>query len=219
MNLLRLLCGLPDDGLNPGDDIKVLDDSGEVVLATYEGRGKHARGCVVVTYTQGRYIGMGQYVSRERIVGLVGKKAEPVFAPHRGWNLMKEVGKHVTAAVLLTLATVGSALMYAGIVLVVSNSRAIAGLVFLVAFALALFTEVRWLRKRTARQKQGSKPIPEAPMTVHGFIAHSKIHPELLPASVTEFDLERFRKAWSEKESQAAFGDWMKQLINFATVS
>ena len=56
-------------------------------------------------------------------------------------------------------------------------------------------------------------------MTVHGFIAHSKMHPELLPAGVTEFDLERFRKVWSEKESQAALGDWMKQLINFATVS
>jgi hypothetical protein len=132
---------------------------------------------------------------------------------------MKEVRKHITAAVLLTLATVGSATFYAGIVLVASDNRAIAGLVFLVTFALALSTEARLLRKQTARQKQGTSPIPEAHMTVHGFIAHSKMHPELLPAGVTEFDLERFRKVWSEKESLAAFGDWMRQLINFATVS
>lgn len=32
-------------------------------------------------------------------------------------GLMKEARKHITAAVLLTLATVGSALLYAGIVL------------------------------------------------------------------------------------------------------
>ena len=91
MNLLRFLCGLPDGGLHPGDEIKVLDDSGEVVLATYKGKGKHARGRVVVTYTQGRYTGIDQYVARERVVGLVGKKAEPVLAHHGGWNQMKEV--------------------------------------------------------------------------------------------------------------------------------
>ncbi len=55
-------------------------------------------------------------------------------------------------------------------------------------------------------------------MTVHGFIAHVKMHPELLPAGVTEFDLERFRKACSAKKSQAAYGDWMRRLINSATV-
>ncbi len=214
MNFLSFLRGLPDDGLHPGDVIEVRDDTGEVVLATYKGKGKHARGQVVVTYTQGRYTGMGQYVERERIVG---KKAEPIFAHHRGWDQMEEVRKHITAAVLFTLATVGSALLYAGIVLVVSDNRTIAGLVFLVAFALALSTEVRWLRKQTARQKQGSNPIPETPMTVHGVIAHLKMYPELLPVGMTEVDLERLRKVWSEKESLAAFGDWMRQLINSTT--
>ena len=53
--------------------------------------------------------------------------------------------------------------------------------------------------------------MPEAHMTVHEFITHSKMHPELLPARMTEFDLERLRKVCSEKESQAEFGDWMKQ--------
>ena len=58
----------------PGETIAVLDDSGETVEATFEGKGKHAGGRVVVTYTEGRYEGMGQYVERERIVG---KKAAP----------------------------------------------------------------------------------------------------------------------------------------------
>lgn len=150
---------------------------------------------------------------------LVGKKTD--FAHHRRWNLMKEVRKHITAAVLFTLATVGSALVCAGIVLVVSDNRAIASLVFFVAFALTLPTAVRWLRKQVARQKQkqGSNLIPETPMSVHEFIAHIKMHPELLPAGTTEFDLERLRKVCSEKESQAGFGDWMKQLVNSTTAS
>ena len=49
-------------------------------------------------------------------------------------------------------------------------------------------------------------------MTVHGFIAQVKLHPELLPAGMTECDLERFRKMWSQKNHQATFGTWMKQL-------
>ena len=58
----------------PGETIEVIDESGDTVEATFEGRGKHTGGRVVVTYTEGRYEGMGQYVERERIVR---KKAEP----------------------------------------------------------------------------------------------------------------------------------------------
>jgi hypothetical protein len=60
--------------LGPGDTIEVLDDSGDTVEATYKGKGKRAGGRVVVTYTEERYEGMGQYVERERIAG---KKPEP----------------------------------------------------------------------------------------------------------------------------------------------
>src|SRR5258708_5229409 len=189
---------------------------GDTVEATYEGKGKHAGGRVVVTYTQGRYKGMGQYVERERIVG---KKAKPGFEHQEGWKEMKEAREHIAAAVLFTLLVVGPASLIAGIVLVVSDNRAIASLIFFAAVAIELPTAARWVGKQTARQKQGSNPIPEAHMTVHEFITHIKMHPELLPASMTEFDLERFRKVCSEKESQAEFGDWMKQLINSATAS
>ncbi len=70
---LRSLFSRSSD-LESGDTVEVLDDSGDTVEATYEGKGKHAGGRVVVTYTEGRYEGMGQYVERERIVG---KKPEP----------------------------------------------------------------------------------------------------------------------------------------------
>ena len=62
MSLLSFLRGSSHDELQSGDTVE----------ATY--KGKHAGGRVVVTYTQGRYEGMGQYVERGRIVG---KKAEP----------------------------------------------------------------------------------------------------------------------------------------------
>ena len=39
-------------------------------------------------------------------------------------------------------------------------------------------------------------------MTVHEFIVHSKMHPELLPAGVTEFDLERFRKVGAKRKAR-----------------
>ncbi len=70
---LRSLFSRSSD-LEPGDTVEVLGDSGETVEATYEGKGKRSGGRVVVTYTEGRYEGMGQYVERRRIVS---KKAEP----------------------------------------------------------------------------------------------------------------------------------------------
>jgi TusA-related sulfurtransferase len=58
--------------LEPGDTIEVLDESGDTVEAIR--RGARASMQVVVTSTEGRYEGMGQYVERER---MVSKKAEP----------------------------------------------------------------------------------------------------------------------------------------------
>ena len=210
MYLLSFLRGLSHDGLQPGNTIEVLDDTGEVTLATYKGKGKQAGGRVVVTYTQGRYTGMGQYVERERIVGPVGKKAEPGLAHHRGWDQMKEVREQITTALLFTLLVIGPASFYAGIVLVASANTAIASLVFFVAVAIGLPTAARWVGKRTARRKQGSNSLSEAQMTVHGFIAHMKMHPELLPPGVTEFDLEHFRKLCSGT-SQAGIDHWVEQ--------
>jgi membrane protein implicated in regulation of membrane protease activity len=212
MRFLSFWRGLPKDGLHAGAIVKVLDYSGDTVEATLE---RNVGRRVVVTYMQGRYTGMGQYVKRERIVG---KQAEPAFAHHRGWDQMKEARGQIDAAALFTLLVVGPASLIADIAFLVSNSGVMSSIIFLSVLAIDLFAAVHWLRRQPARQEQGTNPLPKAHMTVHEFIAHSRMHPELLPAGVTEFDLERFRKAWSEKESQAAFGDWMRQLINSATV-
>jgi hypothetical protein len=128
---------------------------------------------------------------------------------------MKEARKHITAALLFALATVGSATLCAGIVLVVSDNEAIASLVFFGAVAVELLTAARWLRKRT-RQKREKSSSSETHMNVHGFITHMKMHPELMPVGMTEFDLENFRKAFSGKsqEDLNTWGEWAKQLLH-----
>jgi hypothetical protein len=132
---------------------------------------------------------------------------------------MKEAREQVATAALFTLLVVGPASLIANFAFLVSNNGAISSIILLSVLAIDLFAATLWLRRKVARQKQETIPIPETHMTVHEFIAHSKLHPALLPVGVTEFDLERFRKVCSEKNSQATFGDWMRELINFATVS
>ena len=125
---------------------------------------------------------------------------------------MKEVRKHVITAARFTLLVVGPASLIAGIVLLVSNNDAISSIILLGVLAVDLLAAAYWSRRQTARQKQkkGASLIPEAQMTVHGFIAHVKMHPELLPAGMTEFDLEHFRKLCSGT-SQAGIDQWVEQ--------
>jgi len=125
---------------------------------------------------------------------------------------MKEVRKHVIAAARFTLLVVGPASLIAGIVLLVSNHDAISSTILLSVLAVDLLAATLWSRRQTARQKQeqGTSLISEAQMTVHGFIAHVKMHPELLPAGMTEFDLEHFRKLCSGT-SQAGIDQWVEQ--------
>ena len=125
---------------------------------------------------------------------------------------MKEVKKHVITAARFTLLVVGPASLIAGIVLLVSNNDAISSIIFFSVLAVDLLAATLWSRRQIARQqqKQGASLIPEAQMTVHGFIAHVKMHPELLPAGMTEFDLEHFRKLCSGT-SQAGIDQWVEQ--------
>ena len=125
---------------------------------------------------------------------------------------MKEVRKHVIAAARFTLLVVGSASLIAGIILLVSNNDAISSIIFFSVFAVDLLAVALWSRRQTARQQQkkGTSLLPEAQLTVHGFIAHMKIHPELLPAGMAEFDLGRFRKLCSGT-SQAGIDQWVEQ--------
>ncbi len=126
---------------------------------------------------------------------------------------MKEVRKHVITAACFTLLVVGPASLIAGIVLLVSNNNnAISSIIFFSIFAVDLLAVALWSRRQIARQQQkkGTSLLPEAQMTVHGFIAHMKMHPELLPAGMTEFDLEHFRKL-SSGTSQAGIDQWVEQ--------
>src|SRR5260370_18756488 len=97
---------------------------------------------------------------------------------------MKEVKKHVITAARFTLLVVGPASLIAGIVLLVSNNDAISSIIFFSVLAVDLLAATLWSRRQIARQqqKQGPSLIPERQLTVHGFIAHVKMHPELLPA-------------------------------------
>ncbi len=126
---------------------------------------------------------------------------------------LKEARETSTCATLFTLTVTGPATLIAGIILIaVSHSERLASIVFVGIFVADLLGMLWWSRRQTARQKQkkGTSLIPEAQMTVHAFITHMKMHPELLPAGMTEFDLERFRKLCSGT-SQAGMDHWVEQ--------
>ena len=126
---------------------------------------------------------------------------------------LKEARETSTCAALFTLTVTGPATLIAGIILIaVSHSERLASIVFVGIFVADLLGMLWWSRRQTARQKQkkGTSLIPEAQMTVHGFIAQVKMHPELLPAGMTAFDLERFRKLCSGT-SQAGMDQWVEQ--------
>lgn len=128
-------------------------------------------------------------------------------------NPLKEARETSTFAALFTLTVTGPTTLIAGIILIaVSHSERLASIVFASIFVADFLGMIWWSRRQTARQKQkkGTNLIPEVQMTVHGFIAPVKIHPELLPAGMTEFDLERFRKLCSGT-SQAGIDQWVEQ--------
>lgn len=125
---------------------------------------------------------------------------------------MKEISEHISAAMLFALIGVGPATLMAGIALLASHKEAVSSLIFFSIFALDLLAAARWSKYRQSGQKNRGVSVSGQHMTVHVFIAQVKLHPELLPAGMTECDLERFRKMWSQKNHQATFDTWMKQL-------
>ncbi len=124
---------------------------------------------------------------------------------------MKEVSEHITAAMLFTLIGVGPATLIAGIALLASHNEAVSSIIFFSVFALDLLAAAQWSKRRHIRQKNRGVPVSGQHMTVHRFITQVKMHPELLPMGMTECDLERFRKMWSQKNHRAALDAWMKQ--------
>ena len=83
-----------------------------------------------------------------------------------------------------------------------------AGIVFVSIFVADLLGMLWWSRRRSA-------PPEEQQVTVHAFVSHVKMHPELLKGR-TEFDLERFRKQ-QDGSNQATLDTWIKQFSGETT--
>jgi hypothetical protein len=126
---------------------------------------------------------------------------------------MKEARENITFAAIFTLILIGPATFIAGIILIaVSHSEWLASIVFVSIFVADLFGIFWWSRRRSA------PPIEEQQITVHAFVSHARMHPELLPQGRTEFDLERFRKQW-DGSSQMTLKAWIKQFSGETTTT
>jgi hypothetical protein len=122
-------------------------------------------------------------------------------AAHR--HPLKEVRDTITFAAVFTLTVTGPATLIAGVILLaVSRSEVLSSIVFIGILAAAILGLFWWPRRRL--------DAVERQITVHAFVSHVRMHPELLPQDRTEFDLERFRKQWRGR-SQMTLAAWIKQ--------
>ncbi len=125
---------------------------------------------------------------------------------------LKEARENITFAALFTLTVTGPATLIAGIILIaVSHSERLASIVFVSIFVADLLGMLWWSRRRSA------PPTEEQQITVHAFVSHARMHPELLKGR-TEFDLERFRKQW-DGSSQMTLKAWIKQFSGETTTT
>jgi len=117
---------------------------------------------------------------------------------------LKEARDTITFATVFTLTVTGPATLVAGVILLaVSRSEWLASIVFVGMLAAAILGMFWWPRRRLTA-------VEEQQITVHAFVSHVRMHPELLPQGRTEFDLERFRKQWSGRR-QMTLDAWIKQ--------
>lgn len=116
---------------------------------------------------------------------------------------LKEVRDTITFATVFTLTVTSPATLIAGVILLtVGRSEVLSSIVFIGILAAAILGLFWWPRRRlTAVEQQ---------ITVHAFVSHVRMHPELLSQDRTEFDLERFRKLWSGR-NQMTLDAWIKQ--------
>ena len=122
---------------------------------------------------------------------------------------LNEARETITFAALFTLTVIGPATFIAGIILItVNHSEWLASIVFVSIFVADLLGMLWWSRRRSA-------PPEEQQVTVHAFVSHVKMHPELLKGR-TEFDLERFRKQ-QDGSNQATLDTWIKQFSGETT--
>jgi hypothetical protein len=105
---------------------------------------------------------------------------------------------------MVTLA----ALLIGETVLLVWQRTTIGNVVYFSVYALGLIIVTVWTRRREATRGSGDVAVPGKRVTVHAFVAHLKMHPELLPKGLTEADLEYFRKEF-RGNNQEEVNMWM----------
>lgn len=116
---------------------------------------------------------------------------------------MKETRETIPIVAFFILAVAGPATLIAGIILIaIAHSATLSSVVFVSIFAAAILGMFWWPRRRAA-------PIQGQQMSVHAFVSHVRMHPELLKGR-TEFDLECFRKRWCGN-SQMTLDAWINQ--------
>ena len=88
---------------------------------------------------------------------------------------LKEVRDRITFATVFTLTVTGPATLIAGVILLaVGRSEWLASIVFFGMLAAAILGMFWWPRGRLT-------VVEEQQITVHAFVSHVRMHPELLP--------------------------------------
>jgi hypothetical protein len=112
--------------------------------------------------------------------------------------------RSATTAILLALAVIAPAGVLLLITYYLSGNETISSTIFFGTFLADLIGACWWISRRTAPAGQRVR------MSIHQFIAHMKMHPELTPPGMTEFDLECFRKL-QRRQAQAGLDAWLMQ--------
>lgn len=112
--------------------------------------------------------------------------------------------RRAATAILLVLAVIAPASVLLLIIYYLSGNETISSAIFFGTFLADLIGAFWWISLHTPPAGQRAR------MSIHQFIAHMKMHPELMPPGMTEFDLECFRKL-QRRQAQAGLDAWLTQ--------
>ena len=113
--------------------------------------------------------------------------------------------RRTITAILLALAVIAPASLVLLIIYSLSGNQTISSTLFFGTFLADLIGAFWWMSWHTLPAGRNAR------MNIHQFIAHMKMHPELLPPGMTEFDLECFRKL-QRRSAEAGLDAWLVQL-------
>lgn len=112
--------------------------------------------------------------------------------------------RRATTAILLALAVIAPASLMLLIIYSLSGNQTISSTLFFGAFLADLIGVCWWISRHTIPAGRSTR------VSIHQFIAHMKMHPELMPPGMTEFDLECFRKL-QRRSAQVGLDAWLAQ--------